>query len=118
LRQLDRWGWFYVLRQKSDTGVWLYEKSGWQPFGSYLQQPGQSIWLGHGYLTAKAIYPTNLLVHWQIGEPQPWCLETNLPDRSRMWIEGMFGGFNMFLSLNQKCQVGEHSKVVRQPAVK
>lgn len=101
LRQLDRWGWFYVLRQKSDTGVWFDEKSGWQPFGSYIQQPGQSIWLGRGYLTAKEIYSVNLLVHWEIGEKEPWCLATNLPDRGmalrfyrrRMWIEETFGDF-------------------------
>lgn len=27
LRQLDQWHWFYVLRQKADTGVWLSESS-------------------------------------------------------------------------------------------
>jgi hypothetical protein len=101
LRQLDRWRWFYVLRQKSDTGVFFYEKSGWQPFGSYLQQPGQSIWLGRGDLTAKEFYPTNLMVHWEVGEKEPWCLATNLPDRGmtlryyrrRAWAEEMFGDF-------------------------
>ncbi len=99
LRQLDRWHWFYVLRQKADTGVWFSEKMGWQALGSYIQKPGQSIWLGHGYLTAKEIYPVNLLVHWKIGEKEPWCLATNLPDlrmavrfyERRMWIEEMFG---------------------------
>lgn len=99
LRQLDRWHWFYVLRQKSDTGVWFSEKSDWQPFGSYIQKPGQSFWLGRGCLTAKEIYPVNLLVHWETGEKEPWCLATNLPDlrmalrfyRRRMWIEEMFG---------------------------
>jgi hypothetical protein len=99
LRQLDQWRWVYVLRQKSDSGVWLDEKSGWQPFGSYIHQPGQSIWLGKGCLTAKEIYSVNLLVHWEVGEKEPWCLATNLPDREmtlrsyrrRMWIEEMFG---------------------------
>ncbi len=99
LRQLDRWHWFYVLRQKTDTGVWLNEKRGWQPFGSYISGPGQSIWLGRGCLTAKQIYPVNLLLHWKADEKQPWCLATNLPDRCmtlayyarRMWIEEMFG---------------------------
>jgi hypothetical protein len=87
------------LRQKSDTGVWFDEKSGWQTFGSYIHKPGQSIWLGKGCLTAKEIYPVNLLVHWRIGEKEPWCLATNLPDlgmalqfyRRRMWVEEMFG---------------------------
>jgi hypothetical protein len=99
LRQLDQWHWFYVLRQKSDTGVWFDERNGWQTFGSFIHKPGQSIWLGRGCLTAKEIYPVNLLVHWKAGEKEPWCLATNLPDlgmalqyyRRRMWIEEMFG---------------------------
>ena len=99
LHQLGRWHWFCVLRQKTDTGVWLNEKRGWQTFGSYIHGPGESIWLGRGCLTAKKIYPVNLLVHWNVGEKEPWCLATNLPDRRlalayyarRMWIEEMFG---------------------------
>jgi len=101
LRQLDKWRWFYVLRQKSDTQVWFDEQNGWQPFGSYIHRPGQSVWLGKDYLTAKEIYPTNLLIHWEVGEKEPWCLATNVPDREmavryyrrRMWIEEMFGDF-------------------------
>ena len=99
LRQLKRWHWFYVLRQKSDTGVWFSEQAGWQPFGSHIQKPGQSFWLGTGYLTAAHIYRVNLLVHWKRAEKEPWCLATNLPDkgmalrfyRRRPWIEETFG---------------------------
>ena len=101
LRQLDRWCWFYVMRQKSDTGLWFSEVQGWQTFGSYIQKPGRSIWLGSGYLTRDHIYQVNLLVHWKRGEKEPWCLATNLPDRGmtlrfyalRPWIEEMFGDF-------------------------
>jgi len=101
LRQLNSWHWFYVLRQKSDTCVWLNELHDWKTLGSFVQKPGGSIWLGRGYLTSKEIYPTNLLVHWKVGEDQPWCLATNLPDKQmalrfyalRMWIEEMFGDF-------------------------
>jgi len=101
LRQLDSWYWFYVLRQKSDTCFWFSEEQGWQTFGSYIQKPGQSIWLGSGYLTRDHIYRVNLLVHWKRGEKEPWCLATNLPDRGmalrfyafRPWIEEMFGDF-------------------------
>lgn len=99
LRQLDQWHWFYVLRQKSDTMIWLEAIRDWRTFGSYIQKPGQSAWLGQGYLTAKEIYPVSLLVHWEVGEKEPWCLATNLPDRNmalrfyrrRMWVEEMFG---------------------------
>ena len=59
LRQLDRWHWFYVLRQKIDNSVWFSEKSAWQTFGCYIHKPGQSFWLGKGYLTVKKIYPVN-----------------------------------------------------------
>jgi hypothetical protein len=101
LRQLDRWYWFYVLRQSSDSGVWFSAQAGWQPFNSHIQKSGQSFWLGTGYLTAAHIYRVNLLVHWKRGEKEPWCLATNLPDkamalrfyRRRPWIEEMFGDF-------------------------
>jgi len=99
LKWLDQWRWFYVLRQKSDTCVWIDQYNEWKPFGSFINKSGQSIWLGKGYLTAKEIYPTNLLIHWEVGEEEPWCLATNLPDRTmalkyyrrRMWTEEMFG---------------------------
>ena len=101
LCQLDTWGWFYVLRQKISTHVWLTTQQAWQDFGSFVQKPGQSVWLGRGYLAESQIYPVNLLAHWESGEKEPWCLATNLPDRRmtltyyarRMWIEEMFGDF-------------------------
>jgi len=99
LKWLDQWHWFYVLRQKSDTCLWFDHQNKWKPFGSFANRAGESHWLGHGCLTARNIYPTNLLIHWQVGEDEPWCLATNLPDREmalryyrrRMWIEEMFG---------------------------
>ncbi len=99
LRQLDRWGWDYVLRVKGSTHVCLAKETEWKDFNSLIQKPGQSLWLGPGSLTEKEIYPVNLLLHWKAGEKEPWCLATNLPDRSmalhdyarRMWIEEMFG---------------------------
>src|SRR4030067_1498561 len=53
LHQLDQWHWFYVLRQKSDTGIWFDERNGWQTFNNFIHNPGQSIWLGKGYSTRK-----------------------------------------------------------------
>lgn len=99
LHQLDRWGWFYVLRQKTNTHVWLNESQGWRDFGSFVQQAGQSVWLGKGCLSETGVYPVHLLAHWAIGEDEPWCLATNLPDKQmtlkmyarRAWIEEMFG---------------------------
>jgi len=99
LKWLEQWHWFYVLRQKSDTCLWLEQSIQWKPFDNFIQKAGQSLWLGKGYLTTKEIYPTNLLAHWQIGEQEPWYLATNLPDRAmalkcyqrRMWCEELHG---------------------------
>lgn len=99
LKQLGKWRWDYVLRQKSSTHTCLAHETEWQDFGKRINKPGQSRWLGKGYLTESQIYPVSLLIHWQIGEGEPWCLATNLPDRRmalqayrrRMWTEEMFG---------------------------
>ena len=71
----------------------------WKDFGSFVHKPGESVWLGKGYLTEKEISPVHLLAHWKFGEKEPWLLATNLPDRTltlriykrRAWIEEMFG---------------------------
>ena len=99
IRQLEAWGWWYVLRQKASHQIRLSDQSGWQRFGDLIQKPGQSIWLGYGLLTFKHAHPVNLLAHWKRGEKEPWLLVTNLPSRQaalkayrrRMWIEEMFG---------------------------
>jgi len=77
LKELDIWGWFYVLRQKA----------------------GQKVWLENACYTESKKYTVNLLVYWKVGEKESWCLATNLPDgksalkyyKRRVWIEEMFG---------------------------
>ena len=100
LKWLGQWHRYYVLRQKSDTCLWFDRQNKWEPFGSFAKKAGESHWLGRGYLTAKNIYPTNLLIHWDVGEDEAWCLATNLSNREialhyyrrRMRIE-MHGDF-------------------------
>jgi hypothetical protein len=99
LRQLAQWRWFYVLRQKARTCVWNSELADWQKLGSFVQKAGQRVWIPNTYLTKKEMYRVSVLIHWADGEKEPWCLATNLPDRTltlryykrRMWIEEMFG---------------------------
>jgi hypothetical protein len=101
LRQLDAWHWFYVLRQKGNTRLWLDEKMDWQKMEDLVSQAGQSTWCPKAYLTEQHIHLVSALLYWQIGENQPWCLATNLPDAAltiryygrRMWTEEMFGDF-------------------------
>jgi hypothetical protein len=101
LRQLKQWHWFFVLRQKGNTGLWINEQIGWQRIEKLVQHAGQTTWCPNSYLTQTEIYPVSALIHWQIGEKEPWCLATNLPDAfltlryygRRMWIEEMFADF-------------------------
>jgi len=101
LQQLHQWCWFFVLRQKGNTGLWLDERNGWQRLDGFVQHAGQSVWCPNGYLTQSDIFPVSVLIYWQKGEKEPWCLATNLPDaslalryyRRRMWIEEMFADF-------------------------
>jgi hypothetical protein len=101
LQQLKQWHWFYVLRQKGNTTVWVDEPSGWQALDTFVQRAGQRVWLPKAYLTQQEIYPVSVLIYWKIGEKEPWCLATNLPHasltvryyRRRAWIEEMFGDF-------------------------
>jgi hypothetical protein len=101
LRQLEGWRWFFALRQKGNTGLWINEQVGWQRMEKFVQQTGQTHWCPNSYLTQTEIYPVAALIHWQVGEKEPWCLATNLPHasltlryyRRRMWTEEMFADF-------------------------
>lgn len=96
---LKKWHWQYVLRQKGRYLVKQKYKRNTQRLDSLIDQPGQSLWLTQCRLTAKHLYPVNLLAHWKPGEKEPWLLATNLNNpqvvvrayRKRMWIEEMFG---------------------------
>jgi len=98
IRQVEAWGWKYVLRQKANHLIRL-SGGDWQHFGDAVQRPGQSLWLGEGLLTREHAHPSNLLAHWEKGEKEPWLLATNLSSRGetlrayhrRMWVEEMFG---------------------------
>lgn len=99
LRQLDNWGWGYVLRQKGKNHFQTLPDGPWRSLGTVLERAGQHRWLGACRLTAQYAYPVNLLAEWRRGEDEPWLLATNLPTRAltlrayrrRAWIEEMFG---------------------------
>jgi hypothetical protein len=98
---LERWGWFYALRQKGSHLIRCTETDSWQRCDAILTGPGQRSWLPSVQLTAKYKHPCNFLALWQRGESTPWLLATNLPTpyltrlhySRRMWVEEMFGDF-------------------------
>ena len=55
LRQLEEWHWFFVLRQKGNTGLWINEQTGWQRMERFVLQAGQSAWCPNSYLTQTEI---------------------------------------------------------------
>ncbi len=99
LKQLEEWRWQYVLRQKSSHLVRERAASPWRSFGSFVEKPGQSVWLGYMQLTQRHGHAAHLLAHWKMGESEPWLLATNVSSSRealrayarRMWIEEAFG---------------------------
>jgi hypothetical protein len=99
IENLRFWGWDYALRQPGNHLVLPRDLTAWQRIDALGLQPGMTVWLGNVLLTRASPYPTHLVLHWQLGEKQPWFLATNLPHprptlrlyHLRMWIEEMFG---------------------------
>jgi hypothetical protein len=98
---LDRWGWYYVLRQKGSHLFRQHADDEWQRVDSVVHNPGDRVWLSAVELTKQHRHPCNFLAYWRRGEKVPWLLATNLPSdrltiqhyKKRAWIEGMFGDF-------------------------
>lgn len=99
LRQLEAWGWHYVLRQKGHYQVQRPGLTTWERLDQLVTRPGQWVWLPAVTFTLRWQHPTGVLALWQAGYEHPWLLTTNLASATaarqayarRMWIEEMFG---------------------------
>ena len=85
-KQLEEWGWHYVLRQKRNHLVLREEAAGneWEPSGGLIERAGQTRWMENALLSRLHAHRTNLLVHRKKGEKEPWLLATDLP--SPLWL--------------------------------
>jgi hypothetical protein len=100
MKQLEEWGFYYVLRQKSSHLVCSKQQQ-WRTLGELIERRGEKVWLEGALLSRSHAHETNLLLYWKKGEKEPWLLATNLPSskevlscyKKRMWIEGMFADF-------------------------
>lgn len=98
-KQLEKWGWQYVLRQKGQYLVLPFRKHTAQRLDRLIGKSGEMAWLSKSRFPQQHRWRVNLLAYWQPGEKEPWLLTTNLPHahwalrayRRRMWIEEMFG---------------------------
>jgi hypothetical protein len=104
LKQLEEWGFNYVIRQKSSHLVCSKPhkpQQQWRPLGELIERRGEKVWLEGALLSRLHAYQTNLLLYWKKGEKEPWLLASSLPSsketllgyKKRMWIEGMFADF-------------------------
>jgi hypothetical protein len=101
IKQLDQWGWFYALRQKSQHLIRPTAGASWQRCDTLVSNPGDCCWLEQAVLTERHAYLSHFLAYWKAGEKEPWLLATNLSTpvevkrlyRKRMRIEEMFGDF-------------------------
>lgn len=99
MRQLDQWGWDYVLRQPMRVCFTPYRQFRALRGDQIGIEQGDKIWFGRVDFGKTRAYLTNVVLVWLRGEPEAWYLATNLPSphgaimlyRRRMWIEEMFG---------------------------
>jgi len=98
-KQLEKWGWQYVLRQKGQYLVLAFGQRSARRLDSLVSKAGEMAWLPKSRFTQLHLWRINILAYWKPGEKEPWLLATNLPQprlalqayRRRMWIEEMFG---------------------------
>jgi hypothetical protein len=104
LKQLEEWGWYYVMRQKGSHLVRSSQQpqqQEWRSLGELIERRGENVWLEGVLLSRLHAHETNLVLYWKRGEKEPWLLATNLPSskealwayKKRMWIEEMFADF-------------------------
>jgi Transposase DDE domain len=107
LKQLEEWGFYYVMRQKSSHLVCSeqqqqqQQQQQWRPLGELIERRGEKVWLEGALLTELHAHQTNLLLYWKKDEKEPWLLASTLPSakevlcsyKRRMWIEEMFADF-------------------------
>ncbi len=77
IEELELWQWDYALRQKCNTLIMQGHDCVWKRLDRFALKPGDLIWLDRVLLTQASPYPTNLVLHWKVGEKDPWFLATN-----------------------------------------
>jgi hypothetical protein len=99
LRQVQAWGWDYVLRQKGNHLVCAARQRRWQPFQTLVTQPDRVVWWENARFTKQWEQRTHLYAYQRRDAHEAWLLTTSLPDARtthqtyarRMWIEELFG---------------------------
>jgi hypothetical protein len=92
-------GWHYVLRQQGKVLVWQPGEAQKQ-LADFDLKEGETRYLDCVYLTQEYHYgPVSMVLHWEVGEEEPWYLATDQPAtwrtirtyKIRMWTEELYG---------------------------
>jgi hypothetical protein len=93
MEQLEEWGFYYVLRQKSSHLVCCERCSEphrprreWRALGELIEPRGERVWLEGAFLSRLDAHRTNLVLYWKRGEKEPWLLATNLPECAKALV--------------------------------
>jgi hypothetical protein len=99
LHWLVEHGWGYVIRQHKHVNI-RQPDGDWFPLSQINIQPGQTVVVGWVWIAKTNPFGlTWLVVHWQVGEDDPWILASHQADErlvlrlyaKRMWIEELYG---------------------------
>lgn len=71
LRQLEEWGWYYAMRQRSHLLVCSHHHR-WRPLGELIERAGDKVWLEGALLSRSHAHETNLVLYRRRGEKGPW----------------------------------------------
>jgi hypothetical protein len=74
LKQLEEWGFYYVMRQKSSHLLVCsrhHHHQQWRPLGELIERRGEKVWLEGALLSRLHAHQTNLLLYWKKGEKEP-----------------------------------------------
>ena len=100
ITKLQRWGWWYALRQRGRTTFKPADLLSFYRFDQAGVTPGYQLWQPLASITRQFV-TTNICIVWHPHHARPWYLATNLLTlretvrhyRRRMWIEEMFRDF-------------------------
>jgi hypothetical protein len=92
MEELEEWGFYYVLRQKSSHLVCCERCSEphrprreWRALGELIERRGERVWLEGAFLSRLHAHRTNLvLYYWKRGEKEPWlCWQPICPSAQK-----------------------------------
>ncbi len=65
MKQLEEWGFYYVLRQRGSHLMCQEPQQQWRALGDLIERRGETRWLEGALLTRSHAHRTNLVLYWR-----------------------------------------------------